>query len=115
MTYRLHIEYDGTDFCGWQRQAGQPTVQQALEEALGVVLPDQPPVTGSGRTDSGVHARGQVAHFSTTQPVNAHHLRRVLNGILPSSIVILDLTETAEEFHARYDTRRRRYHYYIYL
>lgn len=111
--YRMLIEYDGSPFCGWQVQPDQPSVQAAIEDALEVVLKHRPQLVGSGRTDAGVHARGQVAHFDASGEVDEARLRRSLNGLLPQEIVIRALERTTDDFHARYEARLRRYHYYV--
>lgn len=112
-TYRMTVEYDGTNFCGWQVQAGEPTVQELLEDALETALRKRVDVVGSGRTDSGVHARGQVAHFRLDPAIDTYRLLASLNGILPRSVAVRSLEQTQDEFHARFDARLRRYHYYI--
>ncbi len=112
MTYRLLIEYDGSAFCGWQRQHGPPSVQAALEEALAIVLQVPTPITGAGRTDSGVHARGQVAHFQACA-LDTGHVQRSLNGLTPPSVVVHALEVAPDGFNARFDATSRRYHYYV--
>ena len=107
------LEYDGTGFSGWQSQPGQPTIQQTVEETLKISLREIIPVTASGRTDAGVHARGQVAHFRLTESVDTFRLHRSLNGLLPKTIVVRALETVPDDFHARYDASRRRYHYYV--
>lgn len=112
-TYRFIIEYDGTDWHGWQSQPDCVTVQDAIEEALKTVLRTSVAVVGSGRTDSGVHARGQVAHMRTDKPIDVERLQNSLNGILPGSVVIKALDAVDDGFHARYDARLRSYAYYV--
>lgn len=114
--YALLLEYDGSKYSGWQRQKAHPTIQGYVEEALRTFLRcDELQITGSGRTDAGVHARGQVAHFEC-QPIPADQWRRLvraLNGLLPPPIAVRAATKTYDGFHARYDARRRTYHYHI--
>ena len=107
------IEYDGGPFCGWQRQRGQATVQETLEAALAVVFRCATPVIGAGRTDSGVHARGQVAHFSVPEALDIRRVRHSVNGLTPRSVVVRALEVVPDHFHARFDATSRRYHYYV--
>ncbi len=106
------IEYDGTEYYGWQLQNGQRTIQGEIEQALKIVFKQNIRVTGSGRTDTGVHARGQVAHFDIPE-FALTRLQRSLNGLLPEAIVIKKLEWCDAGFHARYDAHERRYRYYI--
>ncbi len=110
--YRLLIEYDGTDFCGWQSQkSGRQSIQETIEKALKQILRVDIPITGAGRTDAGVHAYGQVAHFKTPLIFETKNLQYSLNAILPRSVTIKRIDKTYEEFHARYSAVRREYIY----
>ena len=112
-TTRLTIEYDGTGFRGWQVQPDGPTVQGELEAALSVALRQPVAVVGSGRTDAGVHARGQVAHVVTDAAPDTRRLQARLRGLLPPSIAVLDAAPAPAGFHARFDAVRRTYHYHV--
>ena len=112
-TFRLTIEYDGRCFCGWQRQASDTTVQGEIEAALKVMTRQDIALIGSGRTDAGVHALGQVASFSCATRLLAEQFFRGLNSLLPESVVVLDCAEAPEGFHARYDVKSKRYRYLI--
>jgi len=112
--YRILIEYDGTPFHGWQRQAQGPSVQGALEEALNRFCGEPASVRGAGRTDSGVHALGQVAHFDLQKSWEPFKVREALNFHLkPAPIVVLDCAVAADDFDARYSATARHYRYRI--
>lgn len=114
MRYRAIVAYDGTDYRGFQRQLNEPTVQGELEKALRRLKSPKPVVIGAGRTDSGVHACGQVIAFDFNWKHPTEALKKALNVNLPSDIAVLELTEADVDFHPRYDARRRTYTYYIY-
>jgi tRNA pseudouridine38-40 synthase len=112
--YKLTIEYDGARYAGWQRQDNARTVQQALEEAALALNGEPTVVTGAGRTDSGVHALGQVAHIDLAKPLPAGKVRDALNAHLrPHPIAVLESEDAAPEFHARFDATGRSYIYRI--
>lgn len=110
---RLVLAYDGTDFCGWQRQPASPTVQAALETALERILGEPAPVYASGRTDAGVHAANQVANFKTCSPIPCANLVKALNGLLPASVRAKQAAEVEAGFHARHHARAKTYRYRI--
>lgn len=115
MRYQLLIEYEGSAFHGWQIQPNCETVQEVIEQAFETAVRYRPNVVGSGRTDTGVHARGQVAHVDLKDPVDPIKLRRSLNGILPREIAILGLEQASDDFHARFDAIKRTYMYHVSL
>ena len=110
---KLLLSYDGTDFAGWQRQPGQRTVQQDLEEALGRLTGVEPPTTASGRTDAGVHALGQVAHFYTASKHPPSTFVKALNAMLAPDVRVRGAWEMPQAFHATLDARSKRYRYVI--
>lgn len=110
---RIHLAYDGTTFHGWQVQPGLATIQGALEEILSAIEGAPVQVAGSGRTDAGVHALGQVAAFSIENPIPAANLRRAVNRLLPPTIRVLSAEEVHTEFHPRFQARAKTYEYHI--
>jgi tRNA pseudouridine38-40 synthase len=110
---KLTLEYEGTDFCGWQVQPEGRTVQGVLEESLRILIQETVKTIGAGRTDAGVHALGQVANFNTETGLHLHEIHRGLNSLLPPDVVIRDVQQVAEKFHARYEALHRRYLYCI--
>ncbi len=111
--FKLLLEYDGTDFVGWQIQEHGRSVQGELQKVLTQLLQENVDVIGAGRTDSGVHARGQVANVRTRSNRRPEELHRALNGLLPEDIRIRAVEEVDWGFHARYSAKERRYGYYI--
>jgi tRNA pseudouridine38-40 synthase len=110
---RLTVEYDGTDFHGFQRQSRLRTVQGVLETCFSQVLGEPIRVIGAGRTDAGVHAAGQVVNFATSRPVPIDKLTGVLNQALPRDVKVQSCEEVAPDFHARRCARSRMYRYTI--
>jgi tRNA pseudouridine38-40 synthase len=110
---RLTLAYDGTAFCGWQVQPDARTVQGVLQSAIESLTGERVNLLSAGRTDSGVHALGQVANFVTGSTIPAEKWRAALQGKLPADVVILDSREVPAEFHATYSAVRKRYRYLI--
>jgi tRNA pseudouridine38-40 synthase len=110
---KLLIEYDGTNYQGWQVQPKGPTIQGILEEKVGLLTGESVQLFGSGRTDSGVHALGQVAHFKTQNRMDIRTIQRALNSLLPPDIVIQKIEEVDEDFHARKHSKSKVYEYRI--
>lgn len=111
--YRFAVEYLGAPFAGWQIQPGQPTVQEELEKALAICLRVPVTVVGAGRTDAGVHASGQAAHFDCEASLDARRVQRSVNALTPDSVFIRRLEACAPDFHARYSALSRLYRYRI--
>ena len=111
--YRVTLAYDGTDYLGWQVQPQGVTIQSRLQEALTHIAGETVSVVGAGRTDAGVHAQGQVAHFDLPTAVPPSGLLKGLNSILPEDIRILEVASAPDDFHARYQARSKTYRYYL--
>lgn len=112
-TIKLTIEYDGTNYQGWQTQPKRKTLQGVLEEKLKQITGEEVHVIGSGRTDAGVHALGQVAHFKTRTKIEVPSLQRALNSLLPKDILVMRVEEVGKEFHARRQAKSKLYEYRI--
>jgi tRNA pseudouridine38-40 synthase len=110
---RLVLEYDGTDFAGWQRQPAARTVQEVVERAIGAMTHEPALLRGAGRTDAGVHARAQVASFRTASAIPCEGLRRGLNGTLPADVAVIAVDEVPADFDARRSARGKHYAYRI--
>jgi tRNA pseudouridine38-40 synthase len=110
---RLDLQYDGTDFCGWARQPGLPSIEGSLMDTLAQILQEEVKLTVAGRTDSGVHARGQVVSFRTGKTVEPGQLRRSANRLLPEAMVITGVSEAPADFDARGSALWRSYSYSV--
>ena len=110
---KITIEYDGTNYHGWQIQPNAITIQAAIQDALTKITKTQTPVIGAGRTDTGVHAAGQVANFHTHSQMSPTAFQKALNATLPRDIVIIDVEEVSPDFHARFSAVSRAYRYTI--
>ena len=110
---KLVVEYDGTDFSGWQRQDGQRTVQGTMEDGVHQLLGERVEVRGAGRTDAGVHAAGQVASLSLQSRIPATGFLRGMNSLLPKDVAIVDSADAPAAFDARFSARGKVYRYRI--
>ncbi|WP_173917932.1 tRNA pseudouridine(38-40) synthase TruA [Halobacillus sp. Marseille-Q1614] len=111
---KCRVEYDGTNYAGYQVQPNGNTVQAEIEKALASMHKgEKVKITASGRTDSGVHARGQVIHFDTPLQIPESNWKRALNSMIPADIHIAEVEEAAPDFHARYDTTGKEYRYFV--
>lgn len=113
--YKMTIAYDGSAYSGWQVQDNAPTIQQHLEEAIETVLKTSVYVIGSGRTDSGVHARGQVANFKHCHEIDLFRFFASINALLPKDIRVLKIEKVPLKFHAQHSALSKTYHYHIRL
>lgn len=111
---RITLAYDGTEFHGWQVQPGLPTIQGLLEDIVGGMEGHPVHVAGSGRTDAGVHALGQVAAFTLENPIPLPNLRRAINRLLPPAVRILSAEEVSADFHPRFQAAAKTYEYRIF-
>ena len=113
MNIKLTVEYDGTNYCGWQTQPNGRSIQSVLEEAVSTFLRSPTRVIGSGRTDAGVHAEGQVANVQLQREMSPARLRNAINGNLPGDVRVLFVDVVPDDFHARYSARGKKYTYRI--
>ena len=112
--YKITIEYDGTDYAGWQQQKDAPSIQEELQKAAFKFLAEDVVITGAGRTDAGVHALGQVAHFDTVKTLEPFKLCQAFNAHLrPQPISVLNAEIVPDDFHARFNAKKRFYVYKI--
>ena len=109
--YKLIIQYDGTNYSGWQFQNNSISIQQVVSESIEKIINEKINLIGSGRTDAGVHAFGQVANFLTSKELNISSFLYSLNSVLPKDIAIKRIELVDEKFHSRFDAKKRTYIY----
>ena len=113
--YKITVSYLGTNYCGWQTQKNGTSVQSVLENAFSKLFGAKTAVTGSGRTDAGVHALGQVAHFDAETSIPAEKIPFAINTMLPEDVRVLSCEEVSSDFHARFQAKEKTYVYKLYL
>jgi len=113
MRYKLTFEYDGTDFSGWQKQPDARTVESTVEKAFSTLYQQEIDVIGQGRTDAGVHARGQVAHVDLPDRFPTSRILHAMKGLLPEDVALLDVEIVPDDFHARFEAQSRSYRYQV--
>ena len=111
--YKITIQYDGSNYAGWQEQENANTVQETIKNSINTILRENVNLIGSGRTDAGVHALGQVANFKTKQELDIFKFQHSLNSVLPNDISIRKTGKAEESFHSRFDAKKRSYLYFI--
>lgn len=111
--YKLLIQYDGTDYAGWQMQSNAVTVQQRIVDAINIITKVNVNLIGSGRTDSGVHALCQVSNFRIDMELDLYKFKYQLNSILPADIAIKSIEKVDQDFHSRFDAKKRSYLYFF--
>lgn len=115
MRIKITLSYDGTDFCGWQKQKNGVSVQGTVEDAIFALTGERVSVVGSGRTDAGVHAKGQVAHFDTQSDVPPERFYKALNTFLPDAVKVLSSEKVSDKFNANRTAKRKTYEYSLYV
>jgi tRNA pseudouridine38-40 synthase len=113
--YKIIISYDGTNYKGWQIQPNGVSVQEVIQNTMDVILKEKVVIRGSGRTDTGVHAKAQVAHFKYGFELDSHRFLYSMNSLLPADIRILSIEKTTPDFHAQHSATGKTYHYHIHL
>ena len=111
---KITIQYNGKNYCGWQKQNNSPGIQGTIEKAIFDITREEVKITGSGRTDAGVHALGQVANFKINSQIPVDRIPNALNAKLPKDISIVKAEEVDEDFHSRYSAKKKTYRYQIY-